>query len=106
MIEADIYKALGDPVRLEIIRRLANGSSNTITELSKNLGVSRQGARKQLQVLVSANLVRLLPKGRETAVTLDTTKLKVAGLFIAKLEAQWDLRLHALKKLVQDDPTS
>lgn len=102
MIEAEIYKALGDPVRLEILRRLASGSSYTIGELSKNLGVSRQGARKQLQVLVSVNVVKLSSKGRETQVSLDTSNLRLAAQFISKLESQWDQRLEALKNLVED----
>ncbi|KXI29173.1 ArsR/SmtB family transcription factor [Paraglaciecola hydrolytica] len=102
MIEADIYKALGDPIRLEIIKRLTRGSPYTITELSDNLGISRQGARKQIQVLVSSNLVQLKPQGRETQVILDTATLQIARKFIAKLESQWELRLHALKRLTED----
>ena len=102
MIEVEIYKALGDPVRLQIIKRLASGSSYTIGELSNNLGVSRQGARKQLQVLVSTNLVHLTTVGRKTKVTLNTQKLKIARQFIAQLEEQWDQRLEALKQISEN----
>lgn len=101
MIEANIYKALGDPIRLEIVRRLAGGSHKTIGELSFNLGISRQGARKQLQVLVSANLIRLSQQGRETHVALDAATLKVARQFITRLEDQWDRRLEALKAFAE-----
>ncbi len=104
MIESDIYKALGDPIRLKIITRLAHRSPRTIGELSKNLGISRQGARKQLQVLVSAQLVKLQSEGRETQVQLNTVQLKTAREFIIKLEQQWDRRLHALKHFVEDQP--
>lgn len=101
MIEAEIYKALGDPIRLQIVSRLANGSPSTIGELSKNLGISRQGARKQLQVLVAANIVHLVPQGRQTQVTLDTASLVTARKFISRLEKQWDQRLKALKNFVE-----
>jgi DNA-binding transcriptional ArsR family regulator len=101
MIEANIYKALGDPVRLEILMRLSRGSPCTIGELTNNLGVSRQGARKQLQVLVSANMVKLMPQGRETQVSLDMATLQLARNFISKLESQWDQRLEALKDFVE-----
>ncbi len=105
MVEAEIYKALGDPIRLSMIQRLASGSTYTIGELSNNLGVSRQGARKQLQVLVAANLVQLIPQGRETQVELNKATLHQAQAFIAKLESQWDQRLKSLKELVEDtDP--
>lgn len=104
MNEADIFKALGDPIRLEIVKRLAGGSSYTIGQLSENLGVTRQGARKQLEVLVGSNLVQLSRQGRETHVVLDTKTLRTAQRFIAKLEAQWDQRLAALKALTEDKP--
>lgn len=103
MNEAEIYKALGDPIRLKIVKRLAGGAPSTIGELSSNLGVSRQGARKQLQVLVSAKVVYLVPRGRETQVVLDTKTLKIARQFIATLENQWDRRLEGLKEFVESE---
>lgn len=102
MIEADIYRALGDPIRLKIVMRLAGGSPSTIGKLSKNLGISRQGARKHFQVLVSANVIHLIPEGRETRVVLDARTLQIARTFISKLESQWDERLDALKTLVEN----
>lgn len=102
MIEATIYKALGDPIRLEMVRRLASGSPLNISELSKGLGVTRQGARKQLQVLVSANVVSLKPQGRGTLVNLDTASLKKAQKFISRLESEWETRLEALKHFVEN----
>ncbi|MDO6428714.1 helix-turn-helix domain-containing protein [Thalassotalea sp. 1_MG-2023] len=103
MIEANIYKALGDPTRLEMVKRLASGDDYTIGELSTNLGITRQGARKQLQVLVSANLIRLTPQGRETRVDLELTTLTTAKQFIAAIEQQWDQRLAALKRFAEEE---
>lgn len=100
-----IFKALGDPVRLEIITRLTDGSTYTIGRLSEDLGVSRQGARKQIQVLVTADVIELHPAGRETQVTLNAESLQVARVFIARLEQQWDRRLLALKELIEKGTT-
>ena len=102
MAVVQIFKALGDPVRLEIVKRLSDGTAYTIGSLSQDLGVTRQGARKQIEVLVSANVVRLKPVGRETQVTLDTASLEQARAFIAALESQWDQRLLALKKFTEE----
>ena len=101
MNEAAIYKALGDPVRLEMVKRLAARNDCTVGELSANLGISRQGARKQLQVLVEANVVHLLQHGRQTKVSLDAGTLHAAQAFIARLERQWDERLQGLKQFVE-----
>tara|TARA_R110000782_G_scaffold207003_2_gene295528 strand:+ start:1329 stop:1643 length:315 start_codon:yes stop_codon:yes gene_type:complete len=99
--EAAIYKALGAPVRLEIVKRLSVMPSCTVGDISKNLGISRQGARKQLQVLVDANVVHLSQRGRQTHVSLDTETLRIARSFISRLERQWDDRLEALKNFVE-----
>ena len=103
MKELAIYKALGDPIRLKMVKRLASGEPATIGELSQNLGVSRQAARKQLEVLVSAEVAKLMPEGRQTRVVLDFTTLKKARDFITQIERQWDQRLGALKDFVESE---
>jgi DNA-binding transcriptional ArsR family regulator len=102
MNEAAIYKALGDPVRLEMIKRLSATATSTLGDISTNLGMSRQGARKQLQILVNAKVVHLEQRGRQTHVRLDTTTLQIARLFITQMERQWDNRLAALKIYVEE----
>ena len=99
MTEAQVFKALGDPLRLRIVQRLSRGSHHTISTLSEHLGLTRQGARRQIQVLVDARILRLQPVGRETRVSLDTSTLETAREWIATLEQQWDQRLQALKAL-------
>jgi len=103
MYEAATFKALGDPARLEMIKRLSKVPEMVISDLIKNIDLSRQGARKHLQVLVDVGLVTLKSNGRETHVTLDTASLANAKAFIAELEAQWANRLHSLKEIVEKD---
>ncbi|NMH61120.1 ArsR/SmtB family transcription factor [Alteromonas ponticola] len=99
--EAEIYKALGDPIRLEIVKRLSSKRSCAIGELCQDLGISRQGARKQLQILVNANIASLNSVGRETKVALDIKSLQQAQRFISQLEKVWENRLLALKDFVE-----
>jgi DNA-binding transcriptional ArsR family regulator len=98
---AETFKALGDPVRLEMIKRLSDGSHLTVGGLSGGLGLTRQGARKHLQVLADAELVSLQTKGRQTEVSLEVNSLAAAKSFITGLERQWDERLHALREFVE-----
>ena len=101
MIVTDTFKALGDPVRLEMLTRLSKGNHYSVGSLSSGLGLTRQGARKHLDVLAKACLVSLVPKGRETEVRLDTTAISEARAFITGLEQQWDARLGALRDFVE-----
>ncbi len=102
MVATQVFKALGDPIRLEMLQRLSSGSSCTINSVSSQLGISRQGARKHLDVLVDAKLVSLQPKGRNVIVELDVRSLGIAKQFILQLEKQWDQRLVALKCFVEE----
>lgn len=103
MAAAEIFRALGDPIRLEMVQRLTRGSRCTITGISEGLGITRQGARKHLQVLADAQLVMLIPDGRDVLVSLEFERLEQAKLYIAQLEAQWDTRLDALRRFVEED---
>jgi DNA-binding transcriptional ArsR family regulator len=102
MTVAVTFKALGDPIRLEMIKRLSAQSSHTVGSLSYGLGLTRQGARKHLQVLADARLVLLRPRGREVEVTLVPEAIDEAKAFMAELESRWDKRLKALQEFVED----
>ena len=99
---AEIFRALGDPIRLEMVQRLRHGSRCTISVISDGLGITRQGARKHLQVLADANLVALHPEGRDVLVSLEPDALDQAKQFITLLETRWDTRLDALRKFVEE----
>ncbi len=98
---ADTFRALGDPLRLIMVERLANGEPSTITTVCEGLGVTRQGARKHLQVLADAKIVALEQKGRDVYVRLEPESLVEVKGFIEELEERWDRRLDALRAFVE-----
>jgi DNA-binding transcriptional ArsR family regulator len=100
---AELFRALGDPTRLEMVRRLSSGAPQTITSVSGGLDISRQGARKHLQILADAKVITLEPKGRDTGVYLDRETLEQGKAFITELELRWDKRLEDLRRFVDDE---
>ena len=99
----ELFRALGDPSRLEMMMRLATGEPYTINSISQGLTISRQGARKHLQILADAELITLESKGRDTSVRLNREKLDEGKAFILELEQRWDQRLDALRKFVDGE---
>lgn len=95
---AAVFHAIGDPIRLEMVQRIVRTQPCTIAAASEGLGITRQGARRHLQILVDAQLAVLESKGRETHVRLVPGALDQARSFIEKLERQWDRRLEALRR--------
>lgn len=102
MIAAKTFKALGDPIRLEIVQRLSKDASMSITNLFDGFDVSRQAARKHLQVLENVELVQLITEGRQTKVALKPKSLAEVKSFITSLEEQWDKRLESLRDAVEN----
>ncbi|MEW5853367.1 MAG: metalloregulator ArsR/SmtB family transcription factor [Myxococcota bacterium] len=102
MAAAQVFAALGDPVRLGMLKRLSRRQRCTIAEMCEGLPITRQGARKHLQVLADAALVVLRPQGREVHVHLAAQGLGEARRFLESLERQWDARLDALRRAVED----
>ncbi len=101
MITSDFFRALGDPIRLEMVKRLSEGPPHNLSSVSEGLKITRQGARKHLQVLIDSHIITIETKGRETHIRLDRSTIKEGQAFIAELEKQWDNRLEALRKFVE-----
>ena len=101
MAVAQIYQALGDPTRLEIVQRLGDRGPLPTLELVEGLGMSRQAATKHLQVLENAGLVESRVEGRQVVRELKLEVLDQAGDWLGKRVRLWDRKLDALKKLVE-----
>ncbi|MET7397909.1 metalloregulator ArsR/SmtB family transcription factor [Dactylosporangium sp. NPDC005572] len=61
----DVFKALADPSRRELLDRLNARGGQTLNELCAGLGMARQSVSKHLAVLEAAELVTTSWRGRE-----------------------------------------
>lgn len=80
-----IFGALADPSRRQVIGYLSTRGDATATELTGELPMTRQAVAKHLATLADAGLVESERQGRETRF-----RLTQAG-------AEWDDRLDALR---------
>lgn len=101
MAVAELFRALGDSTRIEMVQRLVSDDTHTITTVSQGLKITRQGARKHLQILADAEIIHFEKHGRDTKVILDRDTLEQGKEFISKLEHAWDMRLEALRRIVE-----
>lgn len=101
MSAVDLFRALGEPTRLEMVERLSDGKKYTINSLFVGMNITRQGARKHLQILVDSHIIVLLPDGRNTIVQLDRRGFEAGKKFIEKMEMKWEKRLERLKGFVE-----
>jgi DNA-binding transcriptional ArsR family regulator len=96
----DVFAALGDPTRREVLEQVATRGDATATELAAALPITRQAVAKHLHVLAGAGLVAPRRAGRETRYAPTPEPLGDAIAWMADLGAQWDGRLARLARSV------
>jgi DNA-binding transcriptional ArsR family regulator len=97
---SDVFAALADPTRREVMELLASGST-TATEIAAELPVTRQAVAKHLAVLEDAGLVHARRAGRERRFSPTPAPLGDAISWMASVGGQWDERLRALDAYVR-----
>jgi DNA-binding transcriptional ArsR family regulator len=101
MIPHEVFAALADPTRLEVLSRLANGGPATATELSAGMPISRQAVTKHLAALDAAGLVERHAAGREVRYTFDPEPLGDVVRWAENVGDTWDRRLGRLSRSVE-----
>ena len=93
----EVFSALADPTRREIVRRLAQDGPLTATELAAPLGISRQAAAKHLATLRLAGLAVASKDGREAPHELRTAAFAEADAWMRAIGTDWNRRLAESK---------
>jgi DNA-binding transcriptional ArsR family regulator len=95
-----VFKALADPSRRLLLDRLRASNGLTLSELCRDLDMSRQGVAKHLKRLAEANLVVTRRPGRQNMHYLNPVPIQqIADRWIGNYEQG---RLRLLTQLKQD----
>jgi uncharacterized protein YndB with AHSA1/START domain/DNA-binding transcriptional ArsR family regulator len=93
----EVFKALADPSRRELLDSLNSRTGQTLRELSAGLEMTRQSVSKHLAVLEAASLVTTIRRGREKLHYLNAAPINEIGeRWITRYERE---RVHALADL-------
>jgi DNA-binding transcriptional ArsR family regulator len=93
----EVFKALADASRRELLDRLRADNGQTLNELCARLDMTRQAVSKHLGILEEANLVATVRQGREKLHYLNPMPIHdIAEHWIGKFERH---RLQALSEL-------
>jgi DNA-binding transcriptional ArsR family regulator len=93
----DVFKALADRSRRELLDRLRADNGQTLNELCARLAMTRQAVSKHLAILEDANLVATMRRGREKLHYLNPVPIhELAERWIGKFERS---RLQALSEM-------
>jgi DNA-binding transcriptional ArsR family regulator len=94
----DVFAAVADPTRREILERLRADGPQSVAQLSRPLPMSRQAVTKHLDLLTKAGLIEQEWRGRERFHRLHAQPLRRVEDWLAPYAADWDRRLARLEE--------
>jgi predicted transcriptional regulator len=100
-IDDELWSAVGDPIRRQMLDLLLTDGSGTATTLSERLPITRQAVAKHLGVLDRVGLVHVTPSGRERLYEVDEAQLARAVAQLSSVGATWDARLRRIKRIAE-----
>lgn len=92
----DVFQAIADPTRREIIGYMA-GKVMNINAIAKNFSISRPAISKQVKILVECGLVVVKQEGKERYCEVRLEKLNEVSQWIETYKKFWDNKLNTLE---------
>lgn len=98
----DIFQAVADPTRRQIIDILAENPSN-LDDLISHFKISRPGIAKHVRILKECGMVEVVKKGRERYCYAKLEGLGELALWVHQYRRFWNIRLDKLEKLLKEE---
>jgi DNA-binding transcriptional ArsR family regulator len=100
----EVFKAMADPTRRELLDRLFAKDGQTLSALEAEMPMSRFGVMKHLRVLEEANLVVTRRRGREKLHFLNPVPIRlVYERWVSKYAEPWAAGLTGLKRELEEE---
>ncbi len=101
-MQRDVFQAIADPTRREIIDLLA-GRSLPVNEVAEQFDISRPAVSKHIKILNECGLVVIRQEGRKRFCRAEPRKLKEVLEWAAKYREFWSDKLDTLEALLHDE---
>ncbi len=117
----DVFNAIAEPRRREIIKALVGGRAHAVGELVKTLRIPQPAVSKHLGVLRKVGIVSVSRHGRRRLYHLNAEELKPVHDWVKTYERFWTHQLDRIKdraerkamerladksRLAKDEPTT
>jgi DNA-binding transcriptional ArsR family regulator len=98
---SDVFNAIAEPRRREIVDLLALGDEHDVTELVLALGLPQPAVSKHLGVLRKVGVVAVQKSGQRRLYRLNPQELKPVHDWIQNFERFWTDQLAAIKEAAE-----
>ena len=97
----DVFQAIADPTRREIIHLIA-GKSLNLNAVADNFNVSRPAISKHVKILQQCGLLTIRQQGRERFCEARLERLNEVNDWVAQYQQFWNRKLDALEDYLND----
>ena len=98
----DVFQAIADPTRREIINMIAHRSLN-LNSIAENFKITRQAISLHIKILTECGLIEMKQQGRERYCEAKLEKLNEVHEWTEQYRVFWTKKLHALKNFLEQE---
>jgi DNA-binding transcriptional ArsR family regulator len=99
----DIFSALSDPTRREILEMLADAGQLSATEIYDKFQVSHPAISQHLKALREANLVLVEKRAQQRIYRINPETMHTLESWINRMTRLWEERFEALEKVLLEE---
>ena len=100
----DVFQAIADPTRRQIIEMIARRSLN-VNEIAENFEVSRQAVSLHVKILMECGLVVIKKQGRERYCEAKLDQLNDVAEWVEYCKQFWSTQFNSLEKYLKKKHT-
>jgi DNA-binding transcriptional ArsR family regulator len=102
VMRRDVFQAIADPTRREIIGLIARQSLN-LNAVADNFNISRPAVSKHIKILTQCGLITITQQGRDRYCQANFKKLNEVSSWVEQYRSFWTGKLDALEKFLDDE---
>lgn len=97
----DVFQAIADPVRRDIIGLLAQ-EQLTVNSIADRFEISRPGISKHLKILRECGVISIESQGRERYCRVRPENLRTVASWIDQFRQLWEDRLDSFENYLNE----
>jgi DNA-binding transcriptional ArsR family regulator len=93
----DVFQAIADPTRREIIELLSQQSMN-LNAIAEHFDISRPGISNHIRILNECGIIIIEKVGRERYCKIQPDRLREVSDWVGKYEELWIQKIESFEK--------
>lgn len=97
----DVFQAIADPIRRDIIDLLAS-ESLTVNAVAEKFDISRPAISKHIKILNECGIVKTVSKGRERHCVIIPEELSKVSAWVGQHRKLWEQKLDSFEDYLNE----